>query len=93
MRAPLAGKREAARRLAEEMRRRLEPLERAVPIRLPGGPPDRSGPAEELARDGSPAAPDGSRAAPEHDLAARIDAARERLRATIQPRDDRGEGT
>jgi hypothetical protein len=65
------------RRLAGDVRRRLEPLERAVPIRLPGGPPDRAAPA-----------PD----APQQDVAARIDAARERLRATIQPRDDHGDG-
>lgn len=36
MRPPLAGKRESARRLAEELRRRLEPVARILPVRLPG---------------------------------------------------------
>jgi hypothetical protein len=68
MRPPLAGKREAARRLAERARGRLGPLERVLPAKQPG--------------------PDGARervvVAPE-DAAARIDAARARLRATIEP--------
>lgn len=82
MQPPLGGRLDAVRRLADEVRRRLEPLERVVPITLPGGPDRASPPAD---------APNAPTAAPEHDDAARIDAARERLRATIQPRDDRGE--
>jgi hypothetical protein len=60
-------------RLAGGLRRRLQPVERMLPVRLPG----------------SGAAP-GQRAdaASEDDPAARIDAARERLRATIEPPDD-----
>ena len=87
MRPPLAGKRAAARRLAEEVRRRLEPVERVLPVRLPGF-------AQVASRDAAAASPSPS-PSPE-DVAARIDAARERLRATIEPpadpEDARGEG-
>jgi hypothetical protein len=84
VRASLAGKRETVKRLAIEVRRRLEPLERAVPISLPGGPPDRAGRAADAALNAGSGASD-------RDPAARIDAARERLRAAIQPPDERGE--
>ena len=62
-----------ALRLVGEVRRRLEPVERRLPVHLPGfaGAPAQPEPA--------PSTP-----APE-DAAARIDAARERLRATIKP--------
>ncbi len=69
MRPPLAGKRAAALRLAEQVRRRLKPVERvnaAPSVRAAATPP-------------APAP---------HDAAARIDAARERLRATIVPPSD-----
>lgn len=76
MRPPLAGKRSAARRLAGELRRRLEPIERLLPVTLPG-----AGSASEPAGERGP-----GRAAPApEDAAARIDAARARLRATIEP--------
>lgn len=83
MRPPLAGKRSAARRLAGQLRRRLEPVERVLPVKLPGF----DGGGEHVAA--TLAAPDPARApvpapSPE-DAAARIDAARERLRATIEP--------
>ena len=78
-----------ARRLAGQVRRRLEPVERALPLKLPGyeaggsgtGPGDPSGPPVEPPARAEGAAPD--------DAAARIDAARERLRATIEPPADR----
>lgn len=85
MRPPLAGKRAAARRLAEEVRRRLEPVERVLPVRLPGFGQDSSAVAPAAAGEAPASSP-----SPE-DAAARIDAARERLRATIEPpaeRDD-----
>jgi hypothetical protein len=66
------------------VRRRLEPLERAVPIKLPGGPDRTTRPAD--------GAPDAPLAGGERDAAARIDAARKRLRASIPPRDDRADG-
>ena len=88
MRPPLAGKRAAARRLAEEVRRRLEPVERVLPVRLPGFGQDA--PQASAATAGE--AP--SRSPSPEDVAARIDAARERLRATIEPpADPDGEGT
>lgn len=63
-----------------EVRRRLEPLERAVPIRLHGRPQP------------TPGAPHRSETAGADDAAARIDAARRRLRASIEPpADDAGE--
>ena len=73
MRPPLAGRRAVALRLAGEVRRRLAPVERLLPVHLPGfgGAPAHRGPAALTP-------------APE-DAAARIDAARERLRATIEP--------
>ncbi len=79
MRPPLAGKRAAARRLAEQVRRRLEPVERVLPVRLPG--------FEAGGERAQAAVPDERAAAPPapEDAAARIDAARERLRATIEP--------
>lgn len=80
MRPPLAGKRAAARRLATQVRRRLEPVERVLPVRLPG--------FEDAAAPSPSPAPDRGAPAPQ-DAAARIDAARERLRATIEPPDDR----
>lgn len=74
MRPPLAGKREAARRLAERARGRLGPLERVLPVPAhapTAAPKEREQPTPE-------------------DAAARIDAARARLRATIEPpADDR----
>ena len=76
MRPPLAGKRAAARRLAEQVRRRLEPVERVLPVKLPGAPTGLPG-AEERTRAAPAPAPE--------DAAARIDAARRRLRATIEP--------
>jgi hypothetical protein len=86
MRPPLAGKRAAARRLAEEVRRRLEPVERVLPVRLPGGGRAVDGAAVDAAGErcgeGEPSA---------EDAAARIDAARERLRATIEPPADPGD--
>jgi hypothetical protein len=68
------------RRLAEEVRRRLEPVERVLPVKLPGYE------GGERAAAGSPtrAAEQAAAPAPQH-AAARIDAARERLRATIAP--------
>ena len=66
MRPPLAGKRAAARRLAQEVRRRLPGSQ--------GGDRDQAAP--------SPAAR--SEPTPE-EAAARIDAARARLKATIEP--------
>lgn len=62
MRPPLAGKRAAARRLAAQMRRRLEPVQRVLPVSLREPTPEQA--------------------------AARIDAARERLRASIDPPDE-----
>jgi len=66
------------RRLAGDVRRRFE---RSIPIKLPGRPVDHTAPAVDIAPDAPPGVS-------EQDAAARIDAARERLRATIQPRDD-----
>ncbi len=86
MRPPLAGKRAAARRLAEEVRRRLLPVERVLALRAAGpearerGMPRAGGAALE------PEAP-AAQPTPEA-AAARIDAARERLRASIEPRND-----
>jgi hypothetical protein len=74
MRSPLAGRRAAARRLAEEVRRRLDPTDE-----------EHRG---ALARS-EDAAPAASSAPPGPlDPAARIDAARARLRATIEPPPD-----
>ena len=80
-------RRAAARRLAEEVRRRLEPVERVLPVRLPGG---------ERAVDGAAVDAPGERSLEREDpsaedAAARIDAARERLRATIEPPADPGD--
>jgi hypothetical protein len=69
-----------ARRLTGGIRQLLQPIERVLPMRVPGlgGAPAQPEPAEV-----------GS-SSPE-DAAARIDAARERLRATIEPpADDSG---
>lgn len=79
MRPPLAGRRAAARRLAEEVRRRLEPVERVLPVKLPGI--ERSSAPDVAALPECEASPEGA--------AARIDAARERLRAAIEPREER----
>jgi hypothetical protein len=68
-----------ALRLVGEVRRRLQPVERRLPVHLPGfgGAPAQPEPAA------LPSTPE--------DAAARIDAARERLRATIEPpADDSG---
>jgi hypothetical protein len=62
-----------ALRLAREVRRRLGPVERRLPVHLPGFGVAAAQP--------EPAA---LTATPE-DAATRIDAARERLRATIKP--------
>jgi hypothetical protein len=73
MRPPPAGKRGVALRLAGEVRRRLEPVERRLPVHLPGF-------------GGASAEPEPAALTPtSDDAAARIDAARERLRATIEP--------
>lgn len=77
MRSPLAGRRAAARRLAEQLLGLLEPVRRAPPVRLPGTSDERA------TTQAPPAAPTAGA-----DAAARIDAARERLRADIAPRDD-----
>ena len=75
MRPPLAGRREAARRLAGEVRRLLGPVERVLPVRLPGfGGADDAPQPEPRSPSPSP-----------EEAAARIDAARARLRATIEP--------
>ena len=78
MRPPLAGRRAAARRLAAQVRERLEPVERVLPVRLPG-----FAAGERSQDDGPPEA-----AVTPDDAAARIDAARERLRASIEPPGD-----
>lgn len=124
MRPPLAGRRAAARRLAEQVRRRLEPVERLLPITLPGfeaGTSTRNGedppavatepaaavaPADDAAarRSASTADDDAAArrsaatadddvaarrsAAAADDAAARIDAARARLRSEIEPPED-----
>jgi hypothetical protein len=76
MRPPLPGKRATALRLAGEIRRRLEPVERRLPVRLPGF-------------GGAPAQPEpAALTSTSENAAARIDAARERLRATIEPPTD-----
>ncbi len=140
MRPPLAGKRAAARRVAEEVRRRLEPVERVLPVRLPQFVPgerpredaapapadDEVAPADAAAADAreaplddargdaretapraaradarDPPAPgvpgatnDPQRTADAAEAAARIDAARERLRASIEsPAEDSGPET
>lgn len=82
MRPPPAGRWAAARRLAEQVRRRLEPVERMLPVKLPGaaGAPEVSEDPAQRARGGS--SPD--------DGAARLDAARERLRATIEAPEEAG---
>ncbi|HVF79927.1 MAG TPA: hypothetical protein VNA28_16665 [Solirubrobacteraceae bacterium] len=90
MRPPLAGKRDAARRLAAQVRLRLAPAERAVPavVQTPIDPsvtPRDAGP-EVLPEVVTPADP----ATSPEDAAARIDAARARLRASIQAPDDPG---
>ena len=69
-----------ARRLTGGIRQLLQPIERVLPMRVPGlgGAPAQPEPAEMTT------------SSPE-DAAARIDAARERLRATIDPpADDKG---
>jgi hypothetical protein len=72
MRPPPAGKRTVALRLAGEVRRRLESVERLLPVHLPGF--------------GGVPAPEPAALTPApEDAAARIDAARARLRATIEP--------
>lgn len=89
MRPPLAGKRAAARRLADEVRRRLEPVERALPVKLPGRASAATDAGGGAGRRDAPA----GRAAPTADeTAARIDAARARLRATIEPPPEDGDG-
>ena len=85
MRPPLAGKRAAARRLAQDVRRRLEPVERMLPVRLPGAGDPPQSPRAGGDRGGRPAP------TPE-ETAARIDAARARLRATIEPPPEDGDG-
>ncbi|CAA9498289.1 MAG: hypothetical protein AVDCRST_MAG67-1685 [uncultured Solirubrobacteraceae bacterium] len=89
MRPPLAGKRAAARRLGAQVRRRLEPVQRVLPVRRPGveapeqQPPPSGAPGQVAAVAGAqPQEP-----TPD-DAAARIDAARERLRASIAPPDE-----
>ncbi len=69
-----------ARRLTGDIRRLLAPIERVLPMRVPGlgGASAQPEPAEM-----------GTSSSPE-DAAARIDAARARLRATIDPPDDKG---
>jgi hypothetical protein len=70
-----------ARRFTGEIRRLLQPIEWVLPMRVPGlgAAPAQPEPAE-LTSSPSP-----------EDAAARIDAARERLRATIDsPADDKG---
>ena len=78
MRPPLAGRRAAARRLAAQVRERLEPVERVLPVKLPGF---GGGERPQIDR------PTVAASTPD-DAAARIDAARERLRASIEPPDD-----
>jgi|GEM_PF-2617223 len=71
MRPPLAGRRAAGRRLAEQVRRRLLSVQRVLPEKRAAA-----------------AAPEQAAAVPAptpEDAAARIDEARERLRATIEP--------
>jgi hypothetical protein len=85
MRPPLAGKRAAALRLAGAVRRRLEPVERVLPVRLPGFGATEQPALPESERDAAAAQPAPPTPA---DVAARIDAARERLRATIDPPGD-----
>lgn len=85
MRRPPAGKRAAALRLAGEVRRRLEPVERLLPVRLPGFGATEQPALAERERDAAAARP--ASPTPE-EAAARLDAARERLRATIDPPGD-----
>jgi hypothetical protein len=68
------------------MRRRLEPVERALPVKLPGyeaGAAGSAGGEDAQAPQADPATPAAGPAA--EDAAARIDAARTRLRARIDP--------
>ena len=113
MRPPLAGKRAALRRIGEDLRRRLEPVERALAATLPVGGSGRgattAAPDAPTAAGSAPTSTDAGRAAPTAapapagadaappdppvaalppaDAAARIDAARKRLRAQVPPRD------
>jgi hypothetical protein len=79
MRPPLAGRREAARRVADEVLRRLAPVERVLRVPALGG---RRRAAEVPAAEEPVVAPV---AVTPEDAAARIDAARARLRARIEP--------
>ena len=86
MRPPLAGRRATARRLAEEVRRRLEPVERVLPVKLPGfgaGAGTAAGGATG-AKPQATSPPPSPSPSPE-EAVARIDAARERLRAAVEP--------
>jgi hypothetical protein len=74
MRPPPAGRRAVALRLAREVRRRLESVERCLPVHLPGFAGDAPAQPEPAALTATPEC-----------AAARIDAARTRLRATIEP--------
>jgi hypothetical protein len=71
--------------LAGEVLRRLEPVERVLPVRLPGFGAVRRPAVAESEQDAAAA----QLALPTaEDAAARIDAARERLQATIDPPGD-----
>jgi hypothetical protein len=80
VRPPVAGRGAAARRLAQELRRRLAPAERALPGSVAG---ERAAAGHEF--DAPPAQADRLADPTPQDAAARIDAARKRLRATIPP--------
>jgi hypothetical protein len=69
-----------ARRFGSDIRRLLQPIERVLPVRVPG-----------LGGESAHAEATGSTPSSDEDPGARIDAARERLRATIDPpADDKG---
>lgn len=70
MRPPLAGRRAAGRRLAEQVRRRLQSVQQVLPVKRAAAAPEQAAAVPAPTPD---------------DAAARIDAARERLRATIEP--------
>lgn len=104
MRPPLAGRRAAARRLAQQLRGRLEPVERILAPRLHGSearrqPAVRPAAAGDAARGRAEPVPEdaGARTEPvpedaaepvPEDVGARIDAARDRLRAQIESPDE-----
>jgi len=94
VRPPLRGKRDAARRLVDGLRRTVANVPRRSKSNVIA--PEEAAPEETAPEEAAPeeAAPDCSArpvSRPDDDAGARIDAARERLRAAVPPPEEDGE--